>query len=164
MRRTVTAIGLAAILTACGSALPDVAEGLPGEIGGVERTQRSLAGDARFAAALEAEGVESDLVTGHEVRWGDDVRLVLLRFEEVGLNEPANAARTLLGISNTQVAVGVLGNQTVMTLTGEEVDGVAYNVALSGEGSEIVMATLVAPSDAEAEPIVRALVEALPRD
>jgi hypothetical protein len=157
------AVAAAAVLSACGSALPGVLDALPQEVAGHEIAERSLAEDARLAAALEAENVAADVVTGSEIRWGDDIRLIAFRFEAVGLNEPRRAALSLLGIGDAESRIAIVANQGLFELTGPEIDGVAYNFTLSGDGGESLMYTIVAPSVADAEPIVSAISEANPR-
>ena len=161
-QRIAATVALALVLSGCESALPDVIDALPAEVGGVQRADRALDDDGRYAAALADAGVAPGVVAGHEVRWGDDLRLIVQRFENVGLNGPALAARSILGLADPQTAIGVLGTQTITALTSDEVEGVAYELALGGEGSETVMATIVAPSDDEARVIVDAIVDALP--
>jgi hypothetical protein len=151
-----------AVLTACGSRLPAVVDALPAEVDGIELEDRSLSGDGRLAAAVAEEGLAADAITGHEGRWGDDTRLVILRFDGVGLNEASRVARVLVGIGEVESALGFIGNQTAFELTGPDVAGVAYQFAQSGEGSETVMFTIVAPTAEDAELIVRAIGEANP--
>jgi hypothetical protein len=149
-------------MTGCGSVMPAVVDGLPAEVDGVPLDDRSLGGDGRLMAALAEEGLAGDAITGHEARWGDDIRLVILRFESVGLNEVSRVARSLLGIGEVESAIAVIGNQTAFELTGPDVAGVAYQFAVQGQGSESVMYTLVAPTAQDAEPIVRAISDASP--
>jgi len=149
-------------LSACGSALPAVVEALPEQVSGLEISEQSLAEDGRLAAALGDEGLQADAIAGHEARWGDDIRLVILRFEEVGLEEASRVARSLLGIGEVESALGVVANQTLFELTGPDVGGVAYQFAVSGDGSETLMYTIVAPTQADAEPIVHAIADASP--
>jgi hypothetical protein len=153
---------VAALLTACGSALPSVVEALPAEVDGFPLEDRSFVGDGRLAAAMADHGLAADAIAGHEARWGDDIRLVILRFDAVGLNEASRVARSLLGIGDVESTTAVIGNQTAFELTGPDVEGVAYQFALSGEGDEIVMHTIVAPTVEEAEIIVGAINEARP--
>ena len=149
-------------LAACGSALPGVIEALPAEVDGFERVDRSLDDDGQFAAALEAEGISRDAVAGHEARWGDEIRLIALRFEAVGLNEAYRVARSLVGIGEVEMNLALVGGGTAFELTGPTVEGVAYQFAVSGEGSESLMYTIIAPSAEEADPIARAIVDATP--
>ena len=150
-----------AVLTACGSALPAAVDALPAEVGGFELEDRSLDGDGRLTAALDAEGLASDAIAGHEGRWGEDIRLIILRFEDLGLNEVSRVARSLLGIGDVESAIGFIGNQTAFELTGPDVEGIAYQFAVSGEGNESVMYTIIAPTVEEAEVIASAIGEAI---
>jgi len=131
-------------------------------VAGNQAAEQSLADDGRLAAALDAEGLPSDAVTGSEVRWGDDTRLIALRFESIDLNDASRVALSLLGIGDVESGIGLVGNQTVIELTGPDIDGVAYVLSILGQGSEQLMYTIVAPSVAEAEPIVRAISDASP--
>lgn len=149
-------------LTACGSVLPQVVDGLPDEIDGLELTEQSLADDGRLSAALDDAGLPADAITGHEARWGDDIRLVILRFDAVGLEEVSRVARALLGIGQVESSMGFVGNQTVFDLTGPDVEGVAYQFVPGGGGNETLMYTIVAPSEADAEPIIGAIADANP--
>jgi len=148
-------------LTACGSAMPGVVDALPAEVDGRELAEQSLTDDGRLAAALDDEGLPADAMAGHEARWGDDIRLVILSFEAVGLNEVSRVSRTFLGIGDVESAIEIVANQTLFELTGPDVDGVAYQFAVT-DGSGSLMYTLVAPSEAEAEPILRAIADASP--
>jgi hypothetical protein len=149
-------------LSACGSMLPGVVDALPDDVNGLEVTEQSLAVDGRLSAALDDEGLPADAITGHEARWGDDIRLVMLRFDAVGLEEVSRVARSLLGIGDVDSALGFVGDQTVFNLTGPDVEGVAYQFVPAGDGSETIMYTIVAPTEADAEPIVRAIGDAIP--
>jgi hypothetical protein len=162
-RARVAACGLLVLtLSACGSMLPGVVDALPSEVNGHEHAEQSLADDGRLSAALDEEGLPGDAITGHEARWGDDIRLVILRFESMGLEEPSRVTRSLLGLGDVESSIGVVANQTLFNLTGPEVEGVAYQFVPGGGGSETIMYTIVAPTEADAEPIVRAIGDAVP--
>lgn len=163
MRSVVGGLALT-LLAGCGSALPRTIDALPAEVGGFERAEQPLADDGRLAAALEAVGLSADDMTGHEARWGDDIRLVALTFDAVSLDDASRVARALLGIGGVTSAMEVVADQTLFELNGPSVEGVAYQFTVSGGGNESLMYTVIAPSMADAEPVIRAISAAIEAD
>jgi hypothetical protein len=162
MRRALTCAAAVVLLAACGSPLPGVIDALPDELNGHAKAQQALDGDGRFIGALEAEGLATDDLSGTEVRWGDDIRLIALRFESVGMNEASRVALALLGIGDVESQLELIGTELLFVLTGPQIDGVAYQFSPANDGSAIVMYTIVAPTEADAVPILRAIRDAIP--
>lgn len=163
MRPRLVASILTVLLAACGGMLPTIVEGLPAEIGGEPLADRPIAA-GELGAALAAENLPRDAATGHEARWGDETRLVILIFETIGLGEASRVSRAILDIGEVESQISVVGTQTAFELTGPGIPGVAYEVTKTGDGSEIVMYTFLAPTDAEAATIADAIVELHPSD
>jgi hypothetical protein len=155
---------VASLMAACGaSELPTLVEGLPADVGGEAGENRPI--DAgRLGAALEAEGLPRDAATGHEARWGDATRLIILEFEEIGLNEASRVSRAMLGIGEVESELVLVGNQTPFELTGPDIAGVAYQVTPGRQSSLLYMYTVVAPTEAEAAMILAAIGELHPSD
>ena len=163
MRRQLVASILAILLAACGGMLPSIVEGLPVEIGGEPLEDRPIAA-GELGAALAAENLPRDAATGHEARWGDETRLVILTFENLGLEEASRVSRSILAIGEVEAQIGVVGTQTAFELTGTGIPGVAYEVTKTGDDGEMVMYTFLAPTEAEAATIGDAIVELHPSD
>jgi hypothetical protein len=159
-RRALAGLAVAIALGGCGSQLPAAVEALPEEVDGDALEDRSLAGDGRLAAALDDAGLAADAVAGHEARWGDDTRLVILAFEDLSLNDVSAVARSLLGIGAVESEIALVGDQAAFQLTGPQVSGVAYQFVPAGSSTESLMYTIVAPTVEAAEPIVDAIFEA----
>lgn len=157
-RRRLPAVVVAAVLAACGgSALPSVVEGLPAEVGGEAREDRPIDA-AELEAAMAEEDVPSDAgVAGHEIRWGDETHLVVLEFENMGLNEASRVSLAMLGIGDVEAEMVLISNMTPFELTGPGIPGVAYQITPASDRLKPVMYTLIAPSEAEAATVLEAI-------